>query len=57
MRLVCKKILELCVMLSVVAVLGIIIRPEMRLELALYLTASITCAIVIFILIKNKKDD
>jgi len=57
MRLICKKILELCVMLSAVAVLGIIIRPEMRLELALYLTASITCAIVIFILLKNKKDD
>lgn len=57
MRLICKKILELCVMLSAVAVLGIIIRPEMRLELALYLTVSITCAIVIFILLKNKKDD
>lgn len=56
MRMICKKIFELCVMLSMVAVLGIIFRPEMRLGLSLYLIASITCGVIIFILLKNKKD-
>jgi hypothetical protein len=44
-------------MLSMVAVLGIILKPEMRFELALYLIASITCGFIIFILLKSKKDD
>lgn len=57
MRMICKKIFELCVMLSMVAVLGIILKPEMKLELALYLIASITCGFIIFILLKSKKDD
>lgn len=57
MRMICKKIFELCVMLSMVAVLGIILKPEMRFELALYLIASITCGFIIFILLKSKKDD
>lgn len=57
MRMICKKLLELCVMLSVVSVLGIILKPEMRLELALYLTASVSCGVVIFVLLRNKKDE
>jgi hypothetical protein len=56
MKLIYEKLLNLCAMVSVVSILGIILNPDMRSKMIITLSLSIIGAIVVLILMKNEKE-
>jgi hypothetical protein len=54
LKLVYEKLLNLCAMVSVVSLLGIILNPDMRSKMIVTLSLSIIGAVVAFILMKKE---
>jgi hypothetical protein len=56
MKLIYEKLLNLCAMVLVVSILGIILNPDMGNKMFVTLSISIIGAVVVFILMKNEKE-
>jgi len=56
MKMIYKKLISLCIMLSIVSIIGSITNPEMRIKMLIVLFASVIGAIVAFILMKNENE-